>query len=97
MTEKEKILGYIKNPLLIFPFLGYRGFFHWMKDETYLKIVFRCKMGCWPDFKNPKTFNEKLQWLKLHDRRPIYTKLVDKYEVKNIVAEIGRASCRERV
>lgn len=88
MKIKEKILNYIKNPLLIIPFLGYRGFFHWMKDETYLKLVFRCKMGCWPDLKNPKTFNEKLQWMKLHDRNPLYTKLVDKYEVKKIVAGV---------
>ena len=88
MTKKEKILSYIKNPLLIIPFLGYRGFFHWMKDETYLKWVFRSKMGYWPDLKNPKTFNEKIQWLKLHDRNPLYTKLVDKYEVKKIVADI---------
>lgn len=40
---------------------------------------------------NPKTFNEKLQWLKLYDRNPLYTKLVDKYLVKDWVAEkIGR-------
>ena len=37
---------------------------------------------------NPKTFNEKLQWLKLHDRKPIYTTMVDKYEAKNYVANI---------
>lgn len=86
--KKEKILSYIKNPLLIIPFLGYRGFFHWMKDEIYLKLVFRCLMGYWPDLKNPKTFNEKMQWMKLHDRNPLYTKLVDKYEVKKIVADI---------
>ena len=41
-----------------------------------------------PNLKKPKTFNEKLQWLKLYDRNPYYTKLVDKYEVKKIVADI---------
>ena len=39
------------------------------------------------DLDNPKTFNEKLQWLKLYDRRPEYTTMVDKYEVKFYVAE----------
>ncbi|MCX7883741.1 MAG: glycosyl transferase [Caloramator sp.] len=39
------------------------------------------------DLQNPKTFNEKLQWLKLYDRNPLYTKLVDKYEVRKYIAE----------
>lgn len=37
--------------------------------------------------KNPITFNEKLQWAKLHDRNPLYTKLVDKYEVKKYIRD----------
>lgn len=56
-------------------------------DCLYLKIHTLISLGYWPDLKNPKLFNEKLQWLKLHDRNPLYTKLVDKYEVKNIVSE----------
>ena len=39
------------------------------------------------DLKNPKTFNEKLQWLKLYDRKDIYTTMVDKYEAKKYVSE----------
>ena len=38
-------------------------------------------------FKNPKTYNAKLQWLKVYDRNPDYIPLVDKYEVKKIVGE----------
>ncbi len=45
-------------------------------------------MGKKLNLKNPKTFNEKLQWLKLYDRRPEYTKMVDKYEAKEYVASI---------
>ncbi len=45
-------------------------------------------MGKKLDLKDPKTFNEKLQWLKLYDRNPEYTKMVDKYEVKKYVADI---------
>lgn len=59
-----------------------------MSDEAYLKLVYRVKMGKKLDLKNPKTFNEKLQWLKLNDRKDIYTRMVDKAEAKKYVAEI---------
>ena len=39
------------------------------------------------NLKNPETYNEKLQWLKLYDRKPEYTKMVDKYEAKSIIAD----------
>lgn len=45
-------------------------------------------MGKKLDLENPKTFNEKIQWLKLYDRKPLYTKMVDKYEAKKYVAEL---------
>ncbi len=57
-------------------------------DKLYLKLMFRFQMGYWMDFSNPKTFCEKLQWLKLYNRKPEYTKMVDKYEAKKYVAEI---------
>lgn len=88
MTTAEKIWSCIKNPWRIFFALGCRGWFSWTPDETYLKFMFRGAMGYWPNLKKPNTFNEKLQWLKLHDRNPLYTNLVDKYEVKKIVASI---------
>lgn len=57
-------------------------------DKLYLTLLFRCKMGYWIDWKNPKTFSEKLQWLKLYDRKPEYTTMVDKYAVKEYVAKL---------
>lgn len=57
-------------------------------DKLYLKIIYRKRLQKTLNLKNPKTFNEKLQWLKLYDRNPLYTKLVDKYEVKDYVANI---------
>lgn len=57
-------------------------------DKLYLSLLFRFKMGYWMDWKNPKTFSEKLQWLKLYDRKPVYTTMVDKYAVKEYVAKI---------
>jgi len=62
-----------------------------MPDKDYLKRMFHAKMGCDLDLSNPRTFNEKLQWLKLYDRKPIYTTMVDKYAVKKYVADrIGK-------
>ena len=63
------------------------GMYKDMPDEEYLKRMFRYKLGYELDLKNPRTFSEKLQWLKLYDRRPEYTLMVDKYEVKKYVAE----------
>lgn len=56
-------------------------------EEYMLKHMFKEKMGYELNLDNPQTFNEKLQWLKLHDRNPLYTTMVDKYEVKKYVAE----------
>ena len=56
-------------------------------DKQYLKLIFRYRMGYNLDLQNPKTYSEKLQWLKLYDRKPLYTKLVDKHEVKLFVTE----------
>lgn len=56
-------------------------------DALFIKLKFRATMGYWPDLKKPKTFSEKLQWLKLYDRKPEYTTMVDKAEAKKWVAE----------
>ena len=63
-------------------------FGQWLPDKTYLKLMFRIKMGRRLNLKNPKTYNEKLQWIKLYDRKPEYTMMVDKYAVKDYVAKI---------
>lgn len=78
---------YLKNPSKIilgilthFPFL--------FSDKTSLKIQYRIKIGRKLDLENPTRFTEKLQWLKLYDRKPIYTKMVDKIAAKEYVAGI---------
>ena len=73
-------------------FINHRGGFDFLSDELYLKLIYWQKMGKKLNLKNPKRFNEKLQWLKLHDRKPEYSVMVDKYEVKNFVtSKIGSA------
>lgn len=58
-----------------------------LSDEDAIKAKYYSVFGIFPDLRHPKTFNEKLQWLKLYDRRPEYSKMVDKYEVKKYIAE----------
>ena len=84
----NKVIKYIKQPSLIFLKLSSKGFFKKMDDEKYLKICYKIKQKKSLNLENPKTFNEKLQWLKLHDRKKVYTTMVDKYEVKNYVSSI---------
>ena len=57
-------------------------------DRQYLKMMYRKLIGKELNLDNPETFNEKLQWLKLYNRKPEYTKMVDKYEVKKYVADL---------
>lgn len=63
-------------------------FFYLLPDRIYLQIVFRLEMGYKLDLDNPQTFSEKLQWLKLYNRKPEYTTMVDKAAVKEYVAKI---------
>lgn len=60
--------------------------FKWLSDQKYVGLIFRANMGYWMDWKSPKTYNEKLQWLKVFYHNPLWTKLVDKFEVKDYVA-----------
>ncbi len=63
---------------------------HCLPDKEYIKLIGWIN-GMKFNLDNPKTFNEKLQWLKLYDRKPEYTRMVDKYEAKGYVAErIGK-------
>ena len=72
----------------MFDFFASRNMLNWMPDELFLKQKYKLVMGSKLDLDNPKTFNEKLQWLKIHDRKPLYNTLVDKYEVRKYVAGI---------
>lgn len=59
----------------------------YLPDALYLRIQYMVKMGQKLDLRYPLTFSEKLQWLKLYDRKPEYTTMVDKYAVKKYVAD----------
>lgn len=82
-----KLLQYIKHPLIILVKLDNLNIIR-LPDKLYLKILFKYMLNEKLNLKHPKTFNEKIQWLKLYNRNPEYTKMVDKYEAKKYVASI---------
>lgn len=59
-----------------------------VSDKLFLRVKFKLLVGYWPDLDNPTSFNEKLNWLKLNDKRDEYTKMVDKIEAKKYVSSI---------
>lgn len=81
----KKITKIMKNPYIIFAYFGMKGWFKYLSDETYLKLVYRGVFNNKLNLDNPRTYNEKLQWLKLNDRNRSYPSLVDKYEVRQFV------------
>ena len=75
----KKVKSFLFNPEKRTIFLAQHGFYNNMSDEKFLKKQFKNVFGYELNLDNPETFNEKLQWLKLYDRKDKYTELVDKY------------------
>ena len=83
----KDVLDFFTSRERIFKFFDNRHLLDWMDDERYLKLSFRAKMGRPLNLETPRTFSEKLQWLKLYDRKPEYTRRVDKFTAKQLIAE----------
>lgn len=88
MSVINKAIKYVVDSDYRFKVNVRLGLLNKMSDEEYLKRMFHAKMGYDLDLDNPRTFNEKLQWLKLYDRKAIYTTMVDKFAVKDYVASV---------
>lgn len=82
----RRLKKYIINPSFRFYVNSRVGINSLLPDTVFLKKCYFYKMGKHLDLDNPKTFNEKLQWLKHYDRKDEYTMMVDKYEVKSYIA-----------
>ncbi len=63
------------------------GVFNCLSDKAFLKLIFWARTGKKLNLKNPKSYNEKLQWIKLYDRKQEYTVMVDKYGVREYIKE----------
>ncbi len=65
-----------------------RGKYDHLPDREYLELAFEANMGFPLDLETPRFFDEKLQWLKLYDRRPEYVRMVDKVRVREYIAAL---------
>ncbi len=79
-------MGNFKKRLILG--LQRRGLLDFLSDKAYVKLEYLARMGKKLNLKNPETFTEKLQWLKLYDHNPEYSKMADKCEAKKYVASI---------
>ncbi len=87
MKTENRWLSAVKHPKRTLHRIFLR-FYRLTSNRSYITAWFKDSIGYKPDFDNPKTFNEKLNWLKLYDHNPLYHTLVDKYEVKSHVTNI---------
>lgn len=78
---------FVFDPKARFGYLSRAGFYNHMSDEEYLSRKYQLYFGQKLNLQNPQTFNEKLQWLKLYNRKPEYTVMVDKYKVREYIAQ----------
>ena len=88
MPKIKTAINLLKTPYKLVPALDANRLIDWMPDSIFLRMSFKGNMGYRLDLKNPKTFNEKLQWLKLYDRKTKYTTLVDKIQAKKEIGDI---------
>lgn len=75
----------IKNPYEAFSYLNAMGLADNVSDKQFTEMMFRAKMGYPLNLDNPVTFSEKIQWLKLYNRRPEYTVYADKLKVRDYI------------
>ena len=76
------------NPRKIFLYMNSAHLLDFLPDEPFLRLLWKARFGYELDLEHPGTFNEKIQWLKLYDRDPLHTRMVDKYAVKAYVADL---------
>lgn len=84
----KKLYRFFVNAPYRFNILANYGVFNRWSDEKFLKRKYKLILGHSLNLKNPTLFSEKLQWIKLYDRNPLYTVMVDKYKVKEYVANL---------
>ena len=86
--KKERIKWYTKHPLTIFTRIATKFPKMIKSDKLFIMLDYYTAFGKFPDLENPKTYNEKLQWIKLYNRVPDYTQMVDKCDAKKYVSDI---------
>lgn len=67
---------------------GFKVYGGVIDDETYIKLMYYLRNGKKLNLENPSSYFDKINWIKINDRRPIYTTMVDKFAVKRLVSEL---------
>lgn len=78
----------IRTPRLFYKLLAGRKIFRFLPDKIAIKILWKNEFGTNLNLEKTRSFNEKLQWLKLYFREDLMTKIVDKIEVKAYVQNL---------
>ena len=87
MGTIRNLIGYLcNNPKKIIQIATAR--WQILPEKWQLRMMYYLQTGEKLNLENPQTYNEKLQWLKMYDRKPVYSTMVDKYRVKDYVAGI---------
>ncbi|MCL2223637.1 MAG: glycosyl transferase [Defluviitaleaceae bacterium] len=60
----------------------------WVPDSLYVRVWYFYRTRKWLNLKNPKRFNDKMNWLKLYYKNPLFSKFADKYEVRDYVTNV---------
>lgn len=76
MGDSNKVAKKIKYAMRVLP------------DSIYIRLYYIMRFKKLPNLDHPKTYSEKLNWLKIHDHNPLYTKIVDKFEAKQYVSKL---------
>lgn len=87
MAKIITFIKLLKNPISLIRPLASNGLIKWMSDEKYAKLVYQSNFGKKLNLNNPRTFNEKLQWLKINYRCPEFSIMVDKYKVRELIKQ----------
>lgn len=87
LGKTKTALSLLRKPQKLILPAGQNGMLKFIPDKRYLETIFRVEMGYKLNLEHPKTYNEKLQWIKLYDRKPEYTVYADKYKVRKYIAE----------
>lgn len=86
LSKTKTAFSLLKTPDRLLLPAGQNGLLNFIPDKAYLQAVFKAETGYSLNLEHPRTYNEKLQWIKLYDRKPEYVLYADKYRVREYIA-----------
>lgn len=87
ISKTKTAISLVRTPQKLLLPAGQNGLLNFVPDRVYLKAVFKAETGYELDLDHPRTYNEKLQWIKIYDRKPEYVIYADKFRVRKYITE----------